>query len=98
MILYLIFSGSTSIYCRLLNKACVNTDSTTSGWMLSPVTHVEETKQMLRMIPILAATLIPSAMVAQIGTLFVKQGITLDRGIGSFNRFREQIPKITTKF
>jgi len=24
-------------------------------------------------------------MVAQIGTLFVKQGITLDRGIGSFN-------------
>ncbi|KAG5078739.1 hypothetical protein JHK86_002804 [Glycine max] len=69
----------------LLNKACVNTDSTTSGWMLSPVTHVEETKQMLRMIPILAATLIPSAMVAQIGTLFVKQGITLDRGIGSFN-------------
>ena len=40
---------------------------------------------MLRMIPILVATLIPSAMVAQIGTLFVKQGITLDRGIGSFN-------------
>ncbi|KAG4995708.1 hypothetical protein AAZX31_10G005100 [Glycine max] len=70
---------------RFLNKACVNTDSSTSGWKLSPVTHVEETKQMLRMIPILAATLIPSAMVAQIGTLFVKQGITLDRGIGSFN-------------
>jgi len=40
---------------------------------------------MLRMIPILVATFIPSAMVAQIGTLFVKQGITLDRGIGSFN-------------
>ncbi|XP_027366550.1 protein NRT1/ PTR FAMILY 5.2-like [Abrus precatorius] len=71
---------------RFLNKACVKTgSSTTRAWMLSPVTHVEETKQMLRMIPILVATFIPSAMVAQISTLFVKQGVTLDRGIGSFN-------------
>ncbi|KAK7354928.1 hypothetical protein VNO80_14170 [Phaseolus coccineus] len=70
---------------RFLNKACVKTDSSVSGWKLSPVTHVEETKQMLRMIPIWMVTFIPSAMVAQIGTLFVKQGITLDRGIGSFN-------------
>ncbi|KAJ1424019.1 Proton-dependent oligopeptide transporter family [Sesbania bispinosa] len=70
---------------RFLNKASVKTGSSTSAWMLCPVTHVEETKQMLRMIPILVATFIPSTMVAQIGTLFVKQGITLDRGIGSFN-------------
>jgi peptide/histidine transporter 3/4 len=34
------------------------------------------------MIPILATTLIPSTMIAQINTLFVKQGTTLDRGIG----------------
>lgn len=40
---------------------------------------------MLRMIPILVATFLPSTIFAQINTLFVKQGTTLDRGIGKFN-------------
>ena len=39
---------------------------------------------MLRMIPILVATFVPSTMMAQINTLFVKQGTTLERHIGSF--------------
>ncbi|OVA02341.1 Proton-dependent oligopeptide transporter family [Macleaya cordata] len=69
---------------RFLNKAAVKTGSN-SPWMLCSVTQVEETKQMLRMIPILIATFVPSAMLAQVNTLFVKQGTTLDRGIGSFN-------------
>lgn len=68
---------------RFLNKACVRTN-TGSPWMLCPVTEVEETKQMLGMIPILITTFIPSTMIAQIGTLFVKQGTTLDRHIGNF--------------
>lgn len=68
---------------RFLDKASVKT-GTTSPWMLCTVTHVEETKQMLRMIPILVATFVPSTMVAQVNTLFVKQGTTLDRHIGSF--------------
>ncbi|KAI3459534.1 hypothetical protein Pfo_016197 [Paulownia fortunei] len=78
---YRIDSTST---LRFLNKACVRTGST-SPWMLCPVTQVEETKQMLRMIPILIATFVPSTMIAQIGTLFVKQGTTLNRDIGNFN-------------
>lgn len=69
--------------CRFLNKAAVKTGST-NPWMLCSVTQVEETKQMLRMIPILVATFVPSTMIAQINTLFVKQGTTLDRNIGSF--------------
>ncbi|XP_004495348.1 protein NRT1/ PTR FAMILY 5.2-like [Cicer arietinum] len=69
---------------RFLDKASVKTGSSTSPWMLCTVTHVEETKQMLRMIPILVATFVPSTMVAQINTLFVKQGTTLDRHVGSF--------------
>ncbi|KAL8104872.1 hypothetical protein AgCh_028876 [Apium graveolens] len=68
---------------RFLNKACVKTGPA-DEWTLSTVTQVEETKQMLRMIPILFATIIPSTMIAQINTLFVKQGTTLDRNIGSF--------------
>ncbi|KAJ0093799.1 hypothetical protein Patl1_25666 [Pistacia atlantica] len=68
---------------RFLNKAAVKTGST-DPWLLCSVTQVEETKQMLRMIPILVATFVPSTMVAQINTLFVKQGTTLDRAVGSF--------------
>ncbi|KAF8015815.1 hypothetical protein BT93_H1377 [Corymbia citriodora subsp. variegata] len=68
---------------RFLNKACVRT-GTTSPWRLCSVTQVEETKQMLLMIPMLIATIVPSCMAAQINTLFVKQGTTLDSSIGSF--------------
>ncbi|XP_077250807.1 protein NRT1/ PTR FAMILY 5.2-like isoform X2 [Tasmannia lanceolata] len=67
---------------RCLNKAAVKSGPNTP-WMLCSVTQVEETKQMLRMIPILIATFIPSTMIAQVNTLFVKQGTTLDRKIGS---------------
>ncbi|XP_052191296.1 protein NRT1/ PTR FAMILY 5.2-like isoform X2 [Diospyros lotus] len=69
---------------RFLNKACVKAGPSTP-WMLCPVTQVEETKQMLRMIPILIATFVPSTMVAQINTLFVKQGTTLDRKLAGFS-------------
>ncbi|XP_022760326.1 protein NRT1/ PTR FAMILY 5.2-like [Durio zibethinus] len=68
---------------RFLNKAAVKTGSP-DPWMQCSVTQVEETKQMLRMIPILIATFVPSTMIAQISTLFVKQGTTLDRHMGSF--------------
>ncbi|XP_052207308.1 protein NRT1/ PTR FAMILY 5.2-like [Diospyros lotus] len=68
---------------RFLNKASVRTGPT-SPWMLCSVTQVEETKQMLRMIPILVATFVPSTMIAQISTLFVKQGTTLDGNVGGF--------------
>ncbi|CAM8979466.1 unnamed protein product [Rhodiola kirilowii] len=66
-----------------LNKACVKTGAK-GEWSLCSVTQVEETKQMLRMIPILFATVVPSTMIAQINTLFVKQGLTLDRKVGNF--------------
>ncbi|KAL5990400.1 hypothetical protein ACLOJK_011300 [Asimina triloba] len=66
---------------RFLNKAAVKT-GLDSPSVLCPVTQVEETKQMLRMIPILFATFVPSAMIAQVNTLFVKQGVTLDKHMG----------------
>ena len=67
--------------CRFLDKAAVRTGSI-SPWKLSPVTKVEETKQMLKMLPILIATFIPSTLLAQGHTLFIKQGTTLDRSMG----------------
>lgn len=68
-------------YLSVLSKAAVRTGST-SRWSLSTVTQVEETKRILKMLPVLAITFVPSAMMAQINTLFVKQGTTLDRHVG----------------
>ncbi|KAG6593823.1 Protein NRT1/ PTR FAMILY 5.2, partial [Cucurbita argyrosperma subsp. sororia] len=67
-----------------LNKASIRTGST-HPWQLSTVTEVEETKQMIRMIPILFATFVPSIMLAQVNTLFIKQGTTLYRKVGNFS-------------
>jgi dipeptide/tripeptide permease len=70
--------------CRFLNKACVDTGSSTSNeWMLCTITQVEDTKQILSLIPIWVATFIPSAMIAQINTLFIKQGTTLNSSVGN---------------
>ncbi|XP_020688616.1 protein NRT1/ PTR FAMILY 5.2 [Dendrobium catenatum] len=67
---------------RFLNKAAVIVGTSRNPWKLCPVTHVEETKQMLRLIPVLIAMFIPSTMTAQVNTLFIKQGTTLNRHIG----------------
>ncbi|CAN0885785.1 Protein NRT1/ PTR FAMILY 5.2 [Linum grandiflorum] len=53
-----------------------------SPWMLCPVTQVEETKQMVQLIPVFIATIVPSIIIAQINTLFIQQGTTLERSIG----------------
>ncbi|KAK7245333.1 hypothetical protein RIF29_40173 [Crotalaria pallida] len=70
---------STSL--SFLDKAAIKT-SQTSTWSLSTVTQVEETKQMLKMLPILITTCIPNTMIAQASTLYIKQGTTLDRSMG----------------
>lgn len=66
---------------RILDRAAVKSRSD-APWMLCPVTQVEETKQMIKMLPILMTTFIPSTMLAQVHTLFIKQGTTLDRSMG----------------
>ncbi|XP_074558257.1 protein NRT1/ PTR FAMILY 5.2-like [Curcuma longa] len=66
---------------RFLNKAAVK-DSPGTPSTLCPVTQVEETKQILRLLPILLAMFIPCTVIAQTNTLFVKQGTTLNRHIG----------------
>ncbi|XP_008802390.3 protein NRT1/ PTR FAMILY 5.2-like [Phoenix dactylifera] len=66
---------------RFLNKAAVKGGSDTP-WTLCSVTQVEETKRILRMLPILTAMFIPCTVIAQTNTLFIKQGTTLNRHIG----------------
>ncbi|GFQ04244.1 protein nrt1/ ptr family 5.1 [Phtheirospermum japonicum] len=71
---------------RFLDMAAIKEDNpSTSIPSRQPctVTQVEGTKLVLGMAMIWLATLIPSTIWAQINTLFVKQGTTLDRHMGS---------------
>ncbi|KAI4378575.1 hypothetical protein MLD38_016035 [Melastoma candidum] len=49
---------------EFLDNAAVRTGPT-SPWILCPVTQIEETKQLLRMIPIFTETIVPSLIFAQ---------------------------------
>ncbi|KAF3436110.1 hypothetical protein FNV43_RR23202 [Rhamnella rubrinervis] len=66
---------------RFLDKAAVKSGAT-SQWMLCPVTQVEETKQMIKLIPVFLTMIVPSVVLAQASTLFLKQATTLDRSVG----------------
>ncbi|CAK7349321.1 unnamed protein product [Dovyalis caffra] len=72
--------GYTSLYA-FLDKAAVKSGSS-SPWMLCSVTQVEDTKQMIKLLPVWAATFIPSTILAQVHTLFVQQGTVVDRSMG----------------
>lgn len=68
-----------------LNKAAAvpsGGPAATPAWSLCTVTQVEETKQILRLVPLLAAMIVPCTLIAQTNTLFVKQGTTMDRHMG----------------
>lgn len=67
---------------RFLDKAATK-DGSTSPWKLCSVTQVEETKVMIKLLPIWISLFMPCAVIAQVNTLFVKQGTTLNRHIGS---------------
>ncbi|KAF8085707.1 hypothetical protein N665_0650s0020 [Sinapis alba] len=65
---------------RFLDKAAIKTCSRESP---CTVTKVEVAKRVLGLTLIWLVTLIPSTLWAQVNTLFVKQGTTLDRKLGS---------------
>ncbi|XP_057789548.1 protein NRT1/ PTR FAMILY 5.1 isoform X1 [Salvia miltiorrhiza] len=65
---------------RFLDMAAIKSEK--SRRQACSVTQVEEAKLVVGMCMIWAVTLIPSTIWAQINTLFVKQGTTLDRHLG----------------
>ncbi|CAL4933671.1 unnamed protein product [Urochloa decumbens] len=72
-----------------LNRAAVKVaEGSAPRWAVCTATEVEETKQMARLVPLLATMFVPCALMAQVGTLFVRQGATLDRHLGR----RFQVP------
>ncbi|XVE96948.1 hypothetical protein REPUB_Repub02eG0268200 [Reevesia pubescens] len=74
---------------KFLDRAAIvgeneNSIDKRSPWRLATVTKVEEMKLVLNMIPIWLATLPFGICVAQASTFFIKQGVTMNRNVGSF--------------
>ncbi|CAM6108999.1 unnamed protein product [Calypogeia fissa] len=72
---------------KCLDKAAIMVDSkleTENKWRLNTVTSVEETKMVIRLIPILATTSLFYTVYAQTTTFSVEQGLTMERKIGNF--------------
>lgn len=75
---------------KCLDKAAVVSDTdmrngdVSNPWVLCTVTQVEELKILIRMFPIWATGIVFAAVYAQMSTMFVEQGMVMDRKIGSF--------------
>lgn len=69
----------------IISSADAKSDSFTNPWRLCTVTQVEELKILIRMFPIWATTIIFSAVYAQNSSMFIEQGMVLDKRVGSFN-------------
>ncbi|XP_008796822.2 protein NRT1/ PTR FAMILY 6.3-like [Phoenix dactylifera] len=70
---------------RFLDRAAIMEDPAIeqSKWQLSTLTDVEEVKQVIRMLPIWATTIMFWTVYAQMTTFSVSQATTMDRRIGS---------------
>ncbi|OAE34743.1 hypothetical protein AXG93_2528s1080 [Marchantia polymorpha subsp. ruderalis] len=55
-----------------------------SRWRLCTLTQVEETKAVIKLLPIWAPFIVLNTCVAQLQTFSIAQGVTMDRTIGSF--------------
>ncbi|KAL7229260.1 hypothetical protein ACSBR2_007878 [Camellia fascicularis] len=82
-----IHSGKRQIHhspiFRFLDKAAIKQDNLNPSKPPCSITQVEGAKLILGMAMIWVVTLVPSTIWAQINTLFVKQGTTMDRRLGS---------------
>lgn len=74
-----------------LDKAAIPDNSTglkdvnrRSQWKLCTVTQVEETKSVLRLLPIFASTIMTYCCLAQLQTFSIEQATTMDRKLKSF--------------
>ncbi|KAF5190453.1 NRT1/ PTR FAMILY 5.6 [Thalictrum thalictroides] len=67
----------------LKDEEKVSSDKLRSPWRLSTVSQVEELKLVLNMVPMWCSTLVFGLSIAQGGTFFIKQGVTMNRKIGN---------------
>ncbi|GAB4844782.1 hypothetical protein Ancab_038171 [Ancistrocladus abbreviatus] len=78
-----ILSDHGSQQLSFLNKALVSPDGSGKDGSVCTVTDVEEAKAVVRLFPIWATCLVYAIVIAHSSTLFTKQGVAMDRSIGS---------------
>ncbi|WOG90677.1 hypothetical protein DCAR_0309921 [Daucus carota subsp. sativus] len=89
---------------RFLDHAAVirTRDSSTVNnpgpWILCTVTQVEETKILLRMLPIIVSTIFMNTCLAQLQTFSIQQSNTMDRNLLGFQVPGSSIPVIPLAF
>uniref|UniRef100_A0A0C9RQ53 TSA: Wollemia nobilis Ref_Wollemi_Transcript_3673_2154 transcribed RNA sequence n=1 Tax=Wollemia nobilis TaxID=56998 RepID=A0A0C9RQ53_9CONI len=92
---------------KFLDRAAISTQNSfgdeknkgRSPWRLCSVSQVEETKILVRMVPVFASTIVMSTCLAQLQTFSVAQGATMDRSMGKhFNIPAASLPIIPVVF
>ncbi|KAH1252423.1 hypothetical protein AAZX31_04G035600 [Glycine max] len=88
---------------RFLDRAAIARSSTgartTSGpWRLCTVTQVEETKILVRMLPIILSTIFMNTCLAQLQTFTIQQSTTMDTNLGGFKVPGPSVPVIPLLF
>ncbi|QCE16565.1 protein NRT1/ PTR FAMILY 4.5-like [Vigna unguiculata] len=87
---------------RFLDRAAVVESSTGSStsehWKLCTVTQVEETKILIRMLPIILSTIFMNTCLAQLQTFTVQQSTTMNTKIGGFKVPGASLPVIPLLF
>ncbi|XP_050211851.1 protein NRT1/ PTR FAMILY 4.5-like [Mercurialis annua] len=80
-----------------MNGASTSTNST-GPWNLCTVTQVEETKILLRMLPIILSTVFMNTCLAQLQTFTIQQSTTMDTNLLGFHIPGPSIPVIPLLF
>ncbi|KAL3514567.1 hypothetical protein ACH5RR_027284 [Cinchona calisaya] len=90
---------------KFLDRAAVvrNTEDSTTciapgPWRMCTVTQIEETKILIRMLPIILSTVFMNTCLAQLQTFSIQQGTTMDRSIRGFEVPAASIPFIPLFF
>ncbi|KAJ6750941.1 hypothetical protein OIU85_001471 [Salix viminalis] len=84
---------------RLLDKAAILREGTEPRpWKVCTVTQVEEVKILIRMIPIIASTILMNTSMAQLQTFSVQQGVAMDAHLGTKTIPTPSIPVIPLVF
>ncbi|KAE8652098.1 hypothetical protein Csa_022418 [Cucumis sativus] len=100
------FSHGILELCRFLDRAAIIRNDTIASistnqqgpWRLCTVTQVEETKILIRMLPIILSTIFMATCMAQLQTFSIQQSITMDSQFLGFKIPGPSIPVIPLLF
>ncbi|KAF5178385.1 NRT1/ PTR FAMILY 4.4 [Thalictrum thalictroides] len=78
----------------MMNAQGTSSPNKTGSWHLCSVTQVEETKILIRMLPIIVSTIFMNTCLAQLQTFSVQQSLTMDTNLFGFHVPGASLPVI----